>query len=251
MNCRAFHKNLEDYLQEGLDFSNRFAIERHAQQCISCGKDLADASELRRMVKELTQVKAPADFESSLLDRIGMVKAHSRFSSIRRFWDYGPEWLSWKKLMVASASLAVLVLGVIVSSHQTVLNRPTAAPVIANQVEKTTVRSKPLPAAKEETTLPAPSHAALHARKSSPTPIEPPIKPAIEKEIPKMVAMPASFPSRGSESFTAPRDLAAEYSEFMMSGAEVRPVPVRMLPKKIRIIYRPASEGYFIQNVSH
>jgi hypothetical protein len=248
MNCRMFHKNLEDYLQDGLDFSSRFAIEKHAQQCIGCGKDLADALELRRMVKELTQVKAPADFESSLLDRIGRVKAHSRFPGIRRFWDYGPEWLSWKKLMVASASLAVLALGIIVSSHET-LNHSAPAPVIAKQVEKIEESVQPLSAANDEPALPAPPHAASNVRKFSTMPIPP--EPLIEKEIPKMAAVPASFPSGGSESFADRRDLAAEYSEFMISGAEARPVPVRLLPKRIRIQYRPASEDYFIQNVSH
>jgi len=37
MNCRTFHRTLEDYLEGGLDFSGRFGMERHARQCLSCG----------------------------------------------------------------------------------------------------------------------------------------------------------------------------------------------------------------------
>ena len=40
MNCRTFQKNLEDYLADGLDFAGRFGMERHARQCISCGKEM-------------------------------------------------------------------------------------------------------------------------------------------------------------------------------------------------------------------
>jgi hypothetical protein len=245
MNCRAFHKNLEDYLQDGLDFSNRFAIERHAQQCIGCGKDLSDAIELRRIVLDLKQVDAPADFESSLLDKIGMCKAHSRFSGIRRFWIYGPEWLSWRKLTVASSGLAVLVLGIIVSSHRAVLNPPAPHPVVADQPEKME-KVKPHSAVNNKLALPAPVHVAAHAETSMPMPIEKDI-PIIENKIPHAVAVPASFSIGEGESFKNQEGLTPGIFEFTITGSEIRP----MLPKMIRIQYRPASEEYFIHNVSH
>jgi hypothetical protein len=238
MNCRAFHKNFEDYLQDGLDFSNRFAIERHARQCISCGKDLADALELRRIVLDLKQVEAPADFESSLLDKIGMCKAHRRFSGIRRFWIYGPEWLSWRKLMVASSGLAILALVILFPLHRAVLNPPARSSVVANQPEKGE-KAKPPSAVNTKRALPAPVQAAAHTGTSLPMPIE--------KEIPNAVAIPASFEIREGESFKNQKGLPPGIFEFMITGSEIRP----MLPKMIRIQYRPASEEYFIQNVSH
>ncbi len=86
MNCRTFHRTLEDYLEGGLDFSGRFGMERHARQCLSCGKEMSDAQRLHQMVSELQRVKAPSDFEASVLREIGMRKAHGRFSGFRSFW---------------------------------------------------------------------------------------------------------------------------------------------------------------------
>jgi hypothetical protein len=258
MNCRAFHKNFEDYLQDRLDFSNRFAIERHARECISCGKDLADAIELRRMVLDLKQVEAPADFESSLLDKIRLYKAHSRFSAIRRFWIYGPEWLSWKNLMVASSSLAVLVLGIIVVSRRT----PPPSPVVVNQLNTVKEKAGPLAAENPVSNLPALPHVAENAVSNSPAlphVAENARKYSIENQlnkienniseigddIPRHLALPASFPSEG----LAQRGRVPDVITFGVTGTEIRPMP--MLPRTIWLKYRPASEEYFIQNVSH
>lgn len=237
MNCRTFHKNLEDYLQDGLDFSNRFAIEKHAQQCIGCGKDLADALDLRRMAFDLKQVEAPADFESSLLDKIGMCKAHRRFSGIRRFWIYGPEWLSWRKLMVASSGLAVLALGIMVSSRRPVLN-PPAPTMAARQPEKVEEKERP-PFVRTNPDLPEPVPAAVHPKTDLPMPIE--------RDIPK--AVQASFQNGGWGAIDSRRVLAPDIINIGVTESTFRPMP--MLPKMIWIQYRPASEEYFIQNVSH
>ena len=106
MDCKTFHKNLEDYLEDGLDFAGRFGMERHAQQCIGCGKDMADAQQIRRMVSELERVKAPDSFEASVISEIGKRKWDARSTGIRRFWIYGPEGPQWRKLALASSSLA-------------------------------------------------------------------------------------------------------------------------------------------------
>ena len=84
MDCRNFHRNLEDYLEGGLDFPGRFGMERHAQQCISCGKTVADAQKLSQMARQLGRVGAPADFEASLLKRI-------QSEGVRR-----TAWRSWR-----------------------------------------------------------------------------------------------------------------------------------------------------------
>jgi hypothetical protein len=249
MNCRIFHNKLEDYLQDGLDFSSRFAIERHAQQCIGCGKELADAIELRRMVLDLKRVKAPANFESALLDKIWMYKVHGRFSALRRFWLYGPEWLSWNKMILASSGLAVLVLGIIASSHLTIRDHPAPPPVVAGRPEKVEEKAKPVEAAKIEPALPKPSHSTDPVRASLPERMPAPMP--VEREIHKAVAVSTSYPIAESESYGDMGEPATDSLGFIVSGMDVRPEPVRMLPKKIRLQYRPASEEYFIQNVSH
>jgi hypothetical protein len=248
MNCRTFHKKLEDYLQGGLDFSNRFAIERHAQQCISCGKDLADAVELRRMALDLKQVEAPADFESALLDKIGMYKAHSRFPGIRRFWVYGPEWLSWRNLMIASSGMAVLVLGILVSSRRTVLNPPPPSSMVFNQPEKVEEKVNHPLAAKAALDLPELSRAARNAQSDLGMLIKNGIA-KIENKIQNVKARPVSFGIGESESVDAQKGPAPDILKLIATESGIRPMP--MLPKMIWIQYRPASEEYFIQNVSH
>ena len=112
MDCRKFHRNLEDYLEDGLDFPGRFGMERHAQQCIHCGRVVSDAQRLRQMAHQLERVKAPADFESRLLEEIGKRKALGRFSGLRRFWLYGFDMPSPRRLVLASSCVAVVAMGI-------------------------------------------------------------------------------------------------------------------------------------------
>jgi hypothetical protein len=258
MNCRAFHNNLEEYLQDGLDFTNRFAIERHTQECIGCRKDLADAIELRRMALDLKRVKAPADFESSLLDKIGMYKAHRRFSALRRFWIFGPEWLSWKKLVVASSSLAVLALGIIVASHWKAINPASPLPVDVNQLDikidwKALNPAPPPPldvnvpdkVSEKEKRLVNTKAASFELSRAAMSDLKSLQIPIVQN---RTNALSVSTPlSDGFEIVDSP----TEVTKFVITGMDVRPEPVRMLPPNIRIQYIPASEEYFIYNVSH
>lgn len=111
MNCRTFQKQLEDYLEDKLDFAGRFGMERHAQQCIHCGEEMAGAQALGRMVRSLDKVKAPPDFEASILNKIAVRKRHRRFSAFRRFLVFGFDMPSWRKYALASSSLALIGLG--------------------------------------------------------------------------------------------------------------------------------------------
>ena len=233
---------MEDYLAGGLDFSGRFGMERHAQKCLSCGKELSDAQRLRRMVSELQRVKAPADFEASVLREIGARKANSRFSGFRSVWMYGFEWPSLRKLALASSCLAVLFLGIFYASHRTSFNRATAPPQVASErsvapAEKKEIRN--LPAAK--VALPLPKKQAAETPKFAKKVLPPAIlkrEPPLDQDLQDM------------------RDLQdlqnVNYVEYEMPGMDNRPVPVRLpLPKVIHRQYNQMSEEYFIQNVSH
>ena len=253
MDCRTFHKKLEDYLQEGLDFSARFGMERHAQQCIRCGKAMAEAQELRRMVLEIKRVKAPADFESSLLDKIRMSKSSGSWSALRRFWIYGMDWSSWRRPALAASSLAVLALGIVFALHLADRKQPAVLPLIAVRPEKTEsaarlAAARPAPAVNtQEAMASAPEAPAPRVMKTRPSP---PARPV--NEVPVAAAVMARDPHpKEPELFEDPEAMEMEYVEFMLSGQNNRPMPVRYLPRKIRIQYRPASEQYFIQNVSH
>jgi hypothetical protein len=237
MDCRTFHQKLEDYLEDGLDFSGRFGMERHAQQCISCGKELQDARQLRQMVSELQRVKAPANFETSIMRKIAVSKANGRFSGIRKFWIYGFEWPSWQKLALASSSLAILGLAIFFASHR-IIPDPVHAPAqVAAKPVNVTIEAKevkPDPVVN----VPAP-HASV------------PKKP-VDVEIPLLARNVP--PARLSKS-DGPKDQEMQdedYVEYMMTGADNRPVPVRLpLPKTITMPYGQVSQEYFIQNASH
>jgi len=233
MDCRTFHRNLEDYLEGGLDFTGRFGMERHAQQCLRCGKELADAQQLRRVVSGLQRVKAPVNFESSLLREIATHKGHGRFWSLRTFWIYGFETPSWRKMAFASSGLLVLSLGIFYALHrpgiETVANAPVLSPVSPEAVVQV----------KEVQSSPNPEAGA----------ILPKTAPAEETARLAQKAQPV-VPQAEPEEVAAQESPEMDYVEYLLPGPDNYTVPVR-LPKKIPMRYSQMSEEYFIRNVSH
>jgi hypothetical protein len=238
MDCRTFHQKLEDYLQDGMDFSGRFGMERHAQQCISCGKEMADAQQLKRMASDLHRVKAPANFESSVLREIAKRKAHGRFWSIRKYWIYGFEWPSWWKAAFASTALAILALGLFYTSNRATLNQASAPPRVAGEPAKVAIEVK------EAKANPGTNVDAL-------SPIS---KKLITAETPKIAKK--TQPSRNRIEQERRMDQNTpdmDYVEYILKdtmGPDNNAVPVR-LPKRIPMRYSQMSEEYFIRNVSH
>jgi hypothetical protein len=239
MNCRTFHRNLEDYLEDGLDFPGRFGMERHAQQCIGCGKVIADAQHLGRLARELERVKAPSNFEDSLLAEIGKRKMNRRFSRFRRLWIYGVEPLSWRKLAMASSGFAVLLLGVLYAYNYASFhsgNRPS--PPLQTSIPQ----ASPHTQAAENSEIVAkgsfeksPENKAAQSK-------------AIEKTAP--ASQPIEIAKEDEERIADQEE--ADYIEYLTMGPDNRPVTVRMpLPKEIRMQYSQPSEEYFIRNVSH
>jgi hypothetical protein len=116
MDCRTYHRRLEDYLEGGMDFPARFGMERHARQCYACEKHVTEALHLRQRTRELARVGAPADFETSLLAKIREEKARHRFWKLESFWVYGFDRLSWRTAG-AAATAVVLIAGAVTLSR--------------------------------------------------------------------------------------------------------------------------------------
>ena len=108
MNCRNFHRTLEDYLDGGLDFAGRLGIERHAEQCFACGKELSDARGLRLLTASLARVKAPVDFESNIRREIVRRKSQGIFARVRNCMAFGFE---RRRLVFAAVVCAALAVG--------------------------------------------------------------------------------------------------------------------------------------------
>jgi len=233
MDCKTFHRILEDYLEGGLDFSGRFNLERHARQCIRCGKELADAQQLRRMVSELQRVKAPVNFEASVLKEIGIRKAHGRFPGLRSFWIYGFEWPSLRICALAASGLAVIGIALFYASLRPAVDRASAPPPVRNEPPAAVAEVE------EPAKVPEPVvQAALPQREMRPAAAKPARKPR------PAAVDPAPLPEQGVQE--------AEYVEYLMPGPDNHPVPVRLaLPKVIPVRYGQMSEEYFIMNVSH
>jgi hypothetical protein len=245
MDCRTFHRNLEDYLEGGLDFTGRFGMERHAQQCIGCGKELAGAQRLHRMASELVRVKAPSDFEASVLNKIAERKSHRQFSGIRGLWIYGFEFPSLRKLAIASSGVIALAFGAYFILHKPAPNVasfppkpvivPAAAP--AKELEHPVNNPVKIVEAKKPAVAKAPRSAA-----KKPEVLE--VPQTAETLQPSLPLEPVDF--RGSPS------AETEFVEYEIPGPDNQPVVVRFpMPKKIRMRYGQASLDYFIQNVSH
>jgi anti-sigma factor RsiW len=232
MNCRKFEKSLEDYLEGGLDFAARFRMERHARQCIRCGREMAGAQELKQMAREIGRVRAPSDFEASVMNEIGKRRAREGFALIRRFWVYGVEWPSPRKLALVALSLTMIG---IVAFHLIRIAFPGKAPVPALVSNN---HSAPRPAegsaANREAVVPEPAPVAEAAAGLT------------------HVKKTADPQARATRRISAPEPEFAEteYVEHVLAGPDDLPITVR-LPKKIRMHYGQTSEEYFIRNVSH
>jgi anti-sigma factor RsiW len=122
MNCRNFHRNLEDYLDDGLDFAGRLGMERHAGQCFACGKGLTDALELRRLTASIARVKAPADFEARVCRELALRKSQGIFVRVRNYLAFDFE---WRRFAFAATVCAALVFGFF-SAQQILWNSPIA-----------------------------------------------------------------------------------------------------------------------------
>jgi anti-sigma factor RsiW len=123
MDCRNFNRNLEDYLDGGLDFAGRFDMERHAEQCFACGKEMAGARKLRMLTVSLARVKAPADFEARVRDEIALRKSQGVFTRVRNYLTFSFE---WRRPAFAAAVCAALVF-VFFSAQYFRLNEPVPA----------------------------------------------------------------------------------------------------------------------------
>jgi hypothetical protein len=235
MDCRKFQKNLEDYLEDRLDFPGRFGMERHAQQCIACGKDLAGAQRLSRMVREVERVKAPSGFEASVLNEIGKRKASGRFSGFRRFWVYNFEFPAVRKLALASSVVVALATGAFYLSahffHRPVPElHPAPAMAVREPVKAIQTQNPPV----EVTAAVArPVHLAQQNLN----------RPSVKEELTKA-------PDAEREKIVEEM-METDYVELQMIGPDNRPVTFR-LPNKTRIrdAQTPDNE-YFIRNVSH
>ena len=240
MDFKNFRRALEDYLEGGLDFSGRFGMERHARQCMSCGKEMSDAQRLHQRVSELQRVKAPADFEASVLREIGARRAYGRFSDFRSHWM--PGFASFRKLALASSCLAVLCFGIFYASYRTVFNRKSTTPQVASARAKVDVE------AKEAKNSPGTSP-ATHAPNK---PAAEPLKSAKGVRPPALLKRESVIDAMDGKIRDMQEVKDTDYVEYSMPGPDNRPVPVRLpLPKIIPVRYGQMSEEYFIQNVSH
>jgi hypothetical protein len=230
MDCRTFHKNLEDYLQDGLDFAARFGMERHAHQCFDCGKKLADAQNLRRLAAGLARVKAPANFESRVSAAIAQRRTHGFFHRFRNYWSFSFEWPSWQRMAMATSALCVLGFGLFFAMHQEIVQ---TAP--------------PLTAVKTLETPPAPE-----PQKNEPkeTPVIPASRTQTIAEIQKGMQKVSDSESQTPEVFQDQETPRAESVDYLLVGPENQPAPDRM-PNRLYMRYGPPSDEYFIRNVSH
>lgn len=221
MDCRKFHRNLEDYLEGGLDFPGRFGMERHAQQCFNCGRELSGAQKVSQMAQELNRVSAPPDFEATVLRRIHADSNRTRFWTLRRFWIYGFDYPSWRLVTLGASTLALVAFGIFIAGRRNLT------------VTSSGQNTQSVAAPRQIGTPPAPVMAG-------------------DKEfVPVSVRSPRA--KRGllaKENRFVPQIELSEYEDYLVPGPGGRQEVVR-LPKTILMRYGQPSEEYYIRNVSH
>ncbi len=221
MDCRKFQRNLEDYLEGGLDFPGRFGMERHAQQCFNCGRELSGAQRVSQMAQDLKRVSAPPDFEAAVLRRIHADGNRTRFWTLRRFWIYGFDYPSWRLVTLGASALALMAFAILIAGRRNVTVTPSG-----QNIESV----------------------------AEPRPIETPPAPGLtggRELVPVTVRSPRE--KRGylaKENRFAPQIELSGYEDYLVPGPGGRQEVVR-LPKTILMRYGQPSEEYYIRNVSH
>ena len=236
MDCRTFQKNVETYLQGGLDFTGRFSIERHAQQCFICGKELTEAQTLGQKARELSRVCAPPNFEGAVLNRIHKENGRSRFWNMKRFWVYGFEWPSPLMMAAGVMSLAFLGLGALYSVGWLTRGDPSSSRFLATGEPAATPQMQGN--AGLGTFPPAGQEAASFEA-----------KPATAVPAASSLSRTSSIADENWAEIQA-EPVDSEFMEYRVPGPGDRQLIMR-LPKTIRMKSGQPSEEYFIRNVSH
>ncbi len=232
MDCHSFDKKLEDYLEGGLDFPGRFGMERHAQQCFACGKTVADAQKLSRMARDLSRVKAPANFETAVLARIqkeGLVRRSVWFWRLPVFSGDGWE---WRPVALAALALAMLGAGLFLTTRW------------INIEPDGSVRWARKDSAKSSAPQSSPelSFGTLPVESSD-------FNEVSEQAKPLQAGAVFSAGESGLSIYAEPA-AGTGYVEYLVPGPGDRQLIMR-LPKTIRMRYGQPSEEYYIRNVSH
>jgi len=225
MNCRTFGKNLEDYLENGLDFAGRFGMERHAQQCIHCGKEMGDAQSLSRQVHELDKVKAPLDFEASVLNEIGKRKLGRRLPMFRRVFAFGFDMQPWRKYAFAASTLVALGLGSLYFYNLRTSN-PSQDPAWTSNN----------PAILDVETI---GESSLDSAANS-----------IASPVDTSFSTDPRFNQLGEGLSVNYHTSESDFGEYTIIGPDNHPIVIP-LPNTIKVEIQPPSEEYFIRNVSH
>jgi hypothetical protein len=213
---------LEDYLEGGLDFPGRFGMERHAQQCFSCGKIVADAQELSRKARECNRVAAPPGFETAVMKRIQAATAERGFRHPFQLWSWSFGRPPWRLLAAGASGIALLGLGIFFTLRFVPRARPGAEPSVA------ALQARPEPAPAVQNANP-PRTADLSRQKS--------LESATMRNTPDLPLQSVDLSDSGYVELLIPDD-----------GGRMRVV---RLPSTIRMRYGQPSEQYFIRNVSH
>ncbi len=233
MDCRTFHRNLEDYLDGGLDFPGRFGVERHAQQCLGCGKDLADAQRLSRLARELARVPAPADFEARvhrLLRSKGLRRRPKLWKLQHFWWDRIPSGsLAW-----GTASLLLLIGGFYYSANRIFFDNGASTPSL-------TAGSLP----EDERPM-----EAMHPQAARRAAIPPEVRPQSAPQLYPSPPLDTAFTLEPDTPVWSIEPADSEYIEYVVPAANGQPLVMR-LPRTIRMRHAQPSEDYFIRKVSH
>lgn len=133
MNCQEAHLFVDGYVDGELDLVQSMEAERHFESCTGCRAVLEQRQMLSRAVRTHSPYfEAPSGLADRVRNRIGQ--------PVKNVPERTPRtsWLGWRFAAIA-ASLLVLVAAAGVSIE--LLNRPSAAEMVAHEVVASHIRS--------------------------------------------------------------------------------------------------------------
>ena len=152
MNCHRLVSLLSAYIDGELTGVEMIEIRRHLDGCRACQDELDDLRAVKRLVGRLQPAQPSVDLPTRICARLDQVQPYSLLGAWTAVWRS-----SFQKLSPAVAAVAVVFLGMLLFTAQTIDERLTArndalhyaplvstAPTIASPASASLIEQRPL-----------------------------------------------------------------------------------------------------------
>jgi anti-sigma factor RsiW len=99
MSCQSYQHAIQEYIDDVLDDQGLIRLQEHLATCVNCRQELGSFQKTMLLVKGQSQLKAPSDFVSTVMDRLPKENR----------WELLKKWMKAHPTLVAAALFLILM----------------------------------------------------------------------------------------------------------------------------------------------